>query len=319
MKITGIKVKLTEKDVLEGIREYVKIDNLEVEDINFDDKINIQCTYKKGIKITFKLKIQIDRVSGNILYLNLVDANIGKIHILAGIKNVVVKNILKDFEKFGVKTNKTFISINIETLCKIIPFVKFNLIGLDILKGVIEAEVKDLIISQNNQVEEEIIKVEELIEEKQLVPFVKTRDRYTDLRIKILKKIPAKHLEIAEYAFLVPDILILFGRLLKDKRVPLKNKMVIGSIVAYFASPIDLTLLFVPFVGGISVVAAAFYGLSYVMEKLPEQVIIENWQGKEAFALKIKDVVEFLNKASGGENIDKLIKFSKLTSVSSKK
>ena len=139
--------------------------------------------------------------------------------------------------------------------------------------------------------------------------------------MKILKKIPDKYLEVVEYAFLVPDILILFGRLLKDKRVPMKNKMVIGSIVAYFVSPIDFGILFIPFVGDISAIALAFYGLSYVMEKLPEGIIIENWQGKEEFALKIKDAVEFLNKATGGRNIDKLISFSKISSVkvSSKK
>jgi len=319
VNITGIKIKLTEKDVFEGIKEYVKIDNLEVESIVFNNKINIRCTYKKGLKITLKAEIQIDRVANNILYLNIVDVNIAKFHIFNTIKNVALKNILKDFEKFGVNINKDLISIDIETLCKIIPFVKFKLIGLDVLKGCIEAEVKDLVIAEKNQVVEEIKEVEELIEEKQLGSFVKTQDKYTDLRMKILKKIPDKHIEIAEYAFLVPDILILFGRLIKDKRVPVKNKIVIGSIVAYFASPIDLTILFIPFVGGISAVALAFYGLSYVLEKLPEQIIIENWQGKDAFALKIKDVVEFLNKASGGRNIDKLINFSKLTAISSKK
>lgn len=321
MKITAIKVKITEEDALENIKEYVKIDNLKIESITFDNKIIIECIYKKGIKIALKVKIQIDRVVNNILYLNIEDVNIAKIHILNTVRNLALRNIVKGFEKFGINIDKNTISVDIETLCKVVPFIKFKLINLDILDGALEAEVKDLVITQENELKEEIEVVEEIIAEKQLGPFVKTEDKYTNLRMKISDKVPDKYKEVAEYVFLVPDILILFGRLLKDKRVPVKNKMVIGSIVAYFASPIDLAMLFIPFVGEISVIALAFYGLSYVMEKLPEQIIIENWQGKEAFALKIKDVVEFLNKVSGGRNIDKLISFSKITYIkaSSKK
>lgn len=321
MKITGIKVKLTEEDILGDIKEYVKVDNFQVESITFDDNINIECTYKKGIKITLKVKIQIDRVNDNILYLNIVDVNIAKIHILNSIKNLALKNILKDFEKFGVNINKNTISVRMETLFKVVPFIKFKLISLDILKGAIEAEISDLVVTKGNEVKEEIDieKVEELMVEKRLVPFVKKEDKYTNLRMKVFNKVPDKYKDAAEYALLVPDILILFGRLLKDVRVPMKNKMVIGSIVAYFASPIDIAILFIPFVGDVSAIALAFYGLSYVCEKLPEQIIIENWQGKEEFALKIKDVVEFLNKVSGGRNIDKLINLSKVTSINQKK
>jgi len=315
MKISGIKVKFTKEDALDSIKEYVKVDDLTVESIDFENKISIECTYKKGIKIKLKVKIQIDRVMGNVLYLNVVEANIGKIHILDKIKNMVLKNILKDFEKYGVNINKNIISVDIEDLCKQIPFVEFKLIGLNIIEGDIEAEVKDLVITKDNEVKEEIQKLEELVAEKKIGPIINTEDKYTDLRMKISRKVPARYLEVSEYAFLVPDILILFGRLIKDKRVPTKNKMVIGCIAAYFVSPIDLAMLFIPFVGGISAIALAFYGLSYVMEKLPEQIIIENWQGKQEFALKIKDIVEFLNKASGGRNIDKLINLSKLTPV----
>lgn len=319
MKITGIKVKLTEEDILDNIKQYVKVDNFRVENITFDEKINIECTYKKGIKITLKVKIQIDRVSENILYLDIVDVNVAKIHILNSIKNLALKNILKDFEKYGVNINKNTIKVDIETVCKVIPFIKFKLIGLDILKGAIEVEIRDLVVTKGNEEKEEIEKIEEVIVEKQLVPLVKIEDRYTKLRVKVFNKVPDKYMDVAEYVFLVTDVLTLFGRLLKDKRVPLKNKMVLGGIIAYFASPIDLGILFIPFVGDISVIAVAFYGLSYVMEKLPEQIIIENWQGKEAVALKMKDFVEFLNKASGGRNIDKLINLSKLSSINFKK
>ena len=322
MKITNVKVRLTEEDALKNIKQYVKVDNFKVESINFDGKINIECTYKRGMKVTLKVKIQIDRVSDDILYLNILDVNIGKIPVLSSIKNFAVKNILKEFERFGVSVNKNIISVDVEALCKVIPFIKFKLVSFNILMGAVEAEVKDLIITQVNEDKREVEKlqkVEELIVEKQLLPFVKTKDKYTNLRMKISKKVPDKYIDVAEYTFLVPDILILFGRLLKDKRVPLKNKVVIGSIVAYLVSPVDLAMLFIPFVGGISVIALAFYGLRYVLENLPEQIIIENWEGKETFPLKIRSVVEFLNKASGGENIDKLINFSKLTSINLKK
>ena len=110
---------------------------------------------------------------------------------------------------------------------------------------------------------------------------------------------------------MIPDIIILMGRLLKDQRVGLKTKIVIGSIVAYYASPIDFAILFIPFIGEVSALALAFYGLSYVVQEIPEDIIMENWQGKDANISKLKDAVAVLNSAAGGRNVNKLIGFGK--------
>lgn len=123
----------------------------------------------------------------------------------------------------------------------------------------------------------------------------------------------------SDYVFVVPDVLILFGRLLKDKRVPLKDKAVISSIIAYFAGPLDIGILFIPFIGEAGAVAIAFYGLSYVMESIPEQVILDNWQGDENFALVVKNGVKLMTKSAKGKNIQKLLIYPQIKEIRAKK
>ncbi len=318
MKISTIKVKLTEEDIFSSIQEYVKVDNFKVESLTFGENINIACTLKKKINIALKAKIKIDKVVDNVLYLSILDVNVAKIHIFNGIKNFALKTALKDFADQGIKINKETISVDLDIIASKVPFVKFKLVSLTTANGALEAEVGDLevikpalqVTEGEKEAEVEIEKVVEIEGKIEEASIIKVNDKYTSLRVMATNKVPEKYAIVAEYAFLVPDILILFGRILKDKRVPVKDKLVIGSVIAYFASPIDIGLLFIPFIGEAGAVAMAFYGLSYVIAKLPEQVIMDNWQGKEEQMLKIKKGVELLNKAAGGKNIQKLLKIS---------
>ena len=44
----------------------------------------------------------------------------------------------------------------------------------------------------------------------------------------------------AEYLFLVPDVFILLFRLAKDERVTGKNKVLLGTGLAYYIFPLDI-------------------------------------------------------------------------------
>ena len=308
MKIAEIKVKLTDKDVLEAISEYVKVENFQVEEISFEDIIEFSCSYKKGLKFQFKVKIEIDHVEDNILYFKVIDINIAKIHIINGIKNYALKKLLNDFQDQGINIDKETISVNLNDILKKVPQVDFKLSTLYTLNGEIQVTVENLTYTNDKIVET----VEAKLEEKKVESDRRTiEDNYTNLRRNLYKKIPEKYIDLAEYAFMIPDIIILMGRLLKDQRVGIKSKVVIGSIVAYYASPIDFAILFIPFIGEVSALALAFYGLSYVVQEISENIIMDNWQGKEASIQKMKNAVAVVNSAAGGRNVSKLIGFSK--------
>lgn len=307
MKIAEIKVKLTEEDVFEAICEYVKVENFQIEEISFKDIITIGCSFKKGIKILFKVKVEIYNIEHNVINFRIVDINIAKIHLIKGIKNYVLKKLIKDFEEQGISIDKETISVNLNTILKRVPNIEFKLVEIHAANGDLQVTVEELAYIKDKVAVQEKVKVEEI---KTINKEAEIQDNYSILRKKISKRVPEKYAIAAEYAFMIPDIIILMGRLLKDQRVGVKAKVVIGSIVAYYASPIDFAILFIPFIGEVSALALAFYGLNYVVQEIPEDIILENWQGKEVNIQKLKDIVGIINSAAGGRNITRLLGLS---------
>src|SRR5690349_15989756 len=55
--------------------------------------------------------------------------------------------------------------------------------------------------------------------------------------------------EARAVARLIPDCVVLVPRLSGDPAVPRRSKVLLGGLVAYLASPIDLVPDFVPFAG----------------------------------------------------------------------
>lgn len=313
MKIAEIKVKLTGKDVYEGICEYVQVENFKVEKISFEEIITVVCSFKKGIKIAIKVKMEIEKVIDNVIYFRILDINIAKIHILKGIKNFALQKLLKDFMEQGISIEKETISVKLNVILKKIPQINFSLKELYTLNGELQVNVENLeYLKENDELPKEIEEIEKSVEH------IKIEDKYTKLREKINAKVSPRYVNFAEYAFMLPDIIILMGRLIKDDRVSLKTKAVIGSIAAYYVSPIDFAMIFIPFFGEVSALTLGFYGLSYIIQEVPEDIIIENWQGKEIGLQKLKQAVEALNKVSSKVSLNKLIGLRKKTNKKQK-
>jgi uncharacterized membrane protein YkvA (DUF1232 family) len=55
--------------------------------------------------------------------------------------------------------------------------------------------------------------------------------------------------EARALAGFIPDSLMLFKRLLRDRRVPLSSKVLLGAMVLYLAMPFDLVPDFIPVAG----------------------------------------------------------------------
>ncbi|MDZ5010914.1 hypothetical protein GNF77_18865, partial [Clostridium perfringens] len=53
MNISGIKVLLTGDDLLSIINDFVKVDGLNLSNIEFGEDIKLQGNYKKGFKLEF--------------------------------------------------------------------------------------------------------------------------------------------------------------------------------------------------------------------------------------------------------------------------
>jgi uncharacterized membrane protein YkvA (DUF1232 family) len=82
-----------------------------------------------------------------------------------------------------------------------------------------------------------------------------------------------------EIAAFVPDCAVLFRRLLRDQRVPLRAKLMLALAVPYLLSPIDLIPDFIPVLGQLddALIVVTLFG--YVARSAERTVIEELWPG----------------------------------------
>jgi uncharacterized membrane protein YkvA (DUF1232 family) len=85
-----------------------------------------------------------------------------------------------------------------------------------------------------------------------------------------------------ELALIVPNLVRLFGGLLRDTRVPLRAKVVLAIASLWLASPIDLIPDFIPIVGSFDDAIVAALALRFVLRTTDGAIVREHWRGDPA-------------------------------------
>ena len=96
-----------------------------------------------------------------------------------------------------------------------------------------------------------------------------------------------------ELAVLLPNLVRLFSGLVRDPRVPLPAKVVLGLASLWLASPIDLIPDFIPVVGSLDDAIIAGLALRIVLGATDERIVREHWHGDPATLDRILRVVRF--------------------------
>ena len=304
MKVSEVKVVLTQDDISNIIEEYVQVEGLEIKSIDIDELINITGSYKWKFLIPFSISVGIGKVHDNVINAVIFNFKVRKIGMPKSVQNLVLKSILKSFKNLGIEADKNNVFIDISVITKFIPFVYFTLKSLELKDNHIEVEASDVIYSQDKQIL--TINTEETVKKEHSI---KLKDSYTKIRNSVEKKVPEKYKPFLEYGLMLPDVIALFYRLFRDERVNLRTKALIGGIIAYFVSPFAISIDFIPFIGEIDELAIAFFGLNIIINDVPEEVILDNWQGKENIILKVEEVINFLTKIIGIGNVKNVINF----------
>jgi uncharacterized membrane protein YkvA (DUF1232 family) len=101
----------------------------------------------------------------------------------------------------------------------------------------------------------------------------------------------------ADFLLLVPDVFILLWRLTIDARVEGKDKVLLGSAVAYYVMPFDLVPeAIVGPIGYLDDLVLGVFVLNRVIGSVDASVIREHWSGSE----NVLDMIQrVLNAASG--------------------
>ena len=101
-----------------------------------------------------------------------------------------------------------------------------------------------------------------------------------------------------ELALLVPNLVRMFGGLLRDPRVPLRAKIVVGIASLWLASPIDLIPDFVPIAGQLDDAIIAALALRFILRTTDGAVVRQHWHGDPATLERVLRMVSWDRRGS---------------------
>jgi len=84
-----------------------------------------------------------------------------------------------------------------------------------------------------------------------------------------------------EIARFLPDCILLFKRLLRDERVPLRAKVVLVLLVPYLLMPFELVPDFIPVAGQLDDAILVAIAIAYVARSAGRDVVADLWPGSE--------------------------------------
>ncbi|WP_346891302.1 YkvA family protein [Clostridium sp. UBA3887] len=317
MKISNIKISITEKDlysiVVDVLRDYVPVEGLKIDKILVDKNINVVGSYKHKVSIPFSVDISINKVENNKLYLSIDKINVKSLKIFKGIVNVALKVISSKVANFGIEFTDDTIIIDLYKLCKIIPMVDFKLEDLSIIPYGLEAEVSNFNFKNENDKSND--KNEEKKEEVPISSVESNKKNldnhkeytYRRFRKEFKERFSAKYEKMYPYVVMIPDIIALFMRLYKDKRVVKEVKFNISIALGYLLFPLDILPDTLPIIGKIDDLAVTFFILQKVLCDIPEEIILDNWEGQSNIIEVSREAMTLLNDKFGAKEIRKMV------------
>ncbi|HEX6219492.1 MAG TPA: YkvA family protein [Acidimicrobiia bacterium] len=96
---------------------------------------------------------------------------------------------------------------------------------------------------------------------------------------------------VKDAVMMMPNIVKLVGRLLKDPRVPRRAKITLGLAAAYVMSPIDLIPEVIPLVGWADDVVILMFAIDSLIERAGSDIVEEHWDGPGDLLGLVRDVV----------------------------
>jgi uncharacterized membrane protein YkvA (DUF1232 family) len=80
----------------------------------------------------------------------------------------------------------------------------------------------------------------------------------------------------------IPDCMVLVGRLVRDRRIPRRRRVILVGVLGYLALPIDLVPDFLPGIGQLDDAVLLGVALRLVVRGGGYQIVREAWPGPEA-------------------------------------
>lgn len=94
----------------------------------------------------------------------------------------------------------------------------------------------------------------------------------------------SRRTQLKEYALFAPRLVRLVARLMRDPRVPPRQKAILVVLGAYLASPIDVIPDFIPVLGQLDDLILVPLGVALAVRLIPPEVLEDNRRRAEAAA-----------------------------------
>src|SRR5512140_2620773 len=112
-----------------------------------------------------------------------------------------------------------------------------------------------------------------------------------------------------EFLMFAPDVFVLLVRLAKDDRVTGKNKVLLGSGMAYFIFPLDIVPeAIVGPIGYLDDLVFSVYILNKILTETDEQVLHDNWSGSGNVLDMMRSVLQSADKLVARDALAKIKK-----------
>ena len=116
----------------------------------------------------------------------------------------------------------------------------------------------------------------------------------------------------AEYLLLVPDVFILLWRLANDPRVEGKDKVLLGSAVAYFVFPFDIVPeAIVGPAGYLDDLVFGAFVLNKILTGTSEDIVRQHWSGSDDVLSVIQRILGTADSLIGSDIFGKVKKMVK--------
>lgn len=97
---------------------------------------------------------------------------------------------------------------------------------------------------------------------------------------------------LKELWLFLPQLLKLLYALMRDPRVPPRNKAIVAVVAGYLLLPFDIIPDFIPFIGQADELVLVAFALDQMLNRVPEEIVLEHWEGDTDVLEVVREVLE---------------------------
>jgi len=100
---------------------------------------------------------------------------------------------------------------------------------------------------------------------------------------------------LKDAALMLPNLVRLLGRILKDPRVSRRSKLVVLGAVGYALSPIDLIPDFIPVAGQVDDILLVVFAVNHLIHSAGEKIVLEHWDGPQDLLGMVRGLMDVVS------------------------